>query len=96
MEFYWGDIFRKHLPLTAADLEVCNAMPYSPTCLSDEVGQLKGIYDKAMKLAASKDAMKFFEDKGLDPWDYGFNPTGQHLKLTWSGDQDACEEPVPE
>lgn len=96
MEFYWGDFFRKHLPLPTADLEVCKAIPYSPTCLSDEVGQLKDIYDKAMELAASSKAKTFFEDQELNPWDYGYNPSGEHLKLEWSGDKNACEVVVPQ
>ena len=96
MEFYWGDFFRENLPLTKADLEVCASIPYAPTCLSDEVGQLKGIYDQAMKLAGSEQAKKYFEELGLDPWEYGYNPTGKHLELEWGGYRDACEEPVTE
>lgn len=92
MEFYWGDFFRQKLPLTVKDLAVCKAIPYSETCLEDEVPQLKAIYDKAMTLAASEDAKKYFEDQGLDPWDYGFNPSGEHLTLEWGGYQNACEE----
>jgi hypothetical protein len=79
------------LPLTVKDLEVCKSIPYSETCLDDEVAQLKGIYDEAMKLAASEEAKKYLEKKELNPWDYGFNPSGEHLKLDWGGDQDACE-----
>jgi hypothetical protein len=96
MEFYWGDFFRQQLPLKTAALEVCKSIPYSETCLDDEVAQLKGIYEQAMQLAASEDAKKYFEDKDLSAWDYGFNPSGEHLQLSWGGYQDACEEPVPQ
>jgi hypothetical protein len=94
MEFYWGNFFRQHLPLKINDLEVCQSIPYSETCLDDEVAQLKAIYDQSMTLAASEEAKKYFEDQGLDPWDYGFNPSGEHLQLEWGGYKDACEEPV--
>jgi hypothetical protein len=94
MEFYWGNFFRKQLPLTTADLKVCKSIPYSATCLDDEVSQLKEIYDKAMALAASPEAKTYFEGEGLNAWDYGYNPSGDHLKLNWDGYKDACEEPV--
>jgi len=96
MEFYWGDFFRQHLPLKVKDLEVCKSIPYSETCLDDEVAQLKGIYDEAMKLAASEKAREYFENQKppLDPWEYGYNPSGEHLQLKWGGYQNACEEPV--
>lgn len=94
MEFYWGNLFRQHLPMTVKELQVCKSIPYSEICLDDEVAQLKAIYDKSMKLAASEEAKKYFEEQGLDPWDYGFNPSGEHLELEFGGDQDACEEPV--
>jgi len=94
MEFHWGNFFRDKLPLATKDLKVCQSTPYSKTCLDDEVAQLKGIYDKSMALAASEDAKKYFEAQGLDPWDYGFNPSGKHVQLEWSGDDKSCEEPV--
>lgn len=94
MEFFWGDFFRQHLPLTIKNLEVCKSIPYSEACLDDEVDQLKAIYDKSMKLATSEDAKKYFEDRGLDPWEYGYNPSGKHLPLKWGGYKKACEEPV--
>ena len=94
MEFYWGDFFRENLPLSTADLEVCKAIPYSSTCLEDEVGQLKGIYERAMELAATPAAKAYLEAQGLNALDYGYNPSGEHLKLDWSGFKDACEEPV--
>ena len=94
MEFFWGDFFRQNLRLTTKDLEVCKSIPYSETCLDNEVDQLKGIYDKSMKLAASEKAKKYFEKLKLDPWEYGYNPSGKHLKLEWGGYKNACEEPV--
>ena len=94
MEFYWGDFFRQHLPLTVKDLEVCKSIPYSETCLDGEVAQLKAIYDESMKLAASEDATKYFEAQGLNAWDYGYNPSGEHLQLDWGGYKNTCEEPV--
>jgi len=69
------------LSLTIKKLAVC-----------DEVAQLKGIYDQA--LAASDKAKKYFAENNLAPWDYGFNPSGEHVKLEWSGDDQSCEEPV--
>ena len=96
MEFYWGELFRQRLPLAVADKEVCKSIPYSSTCLDDEVGQLKSKYDEAMKLAGSEEAKKFFEDQGLNPWDYGFNPTGEHVALSWTGGNNACEETDPD
>jgi len=98
MEFYWGDFFRQHLPLPTADLHVCKAIPYSATCLSDEVDQLKDVYPRAMKLAASKKAKKYFEDQGLNPWDFGYNPSGEHLQLEWIGigDEKSCELVIPQ
>lgn len=94
MEFQWGDFFRDKLPLAIADLEVCRAIPYSDTCLHDEVEQLKAIYGQAMDLAASPAAKEYLESKGLNAWDYGYNPSGEHLELGWSGYKDACEEPI--
>jgi hypothetical protein len=94
MEFYWGDFFRQHLPLTIKKLEICKSIPYSEICLKDEVAQLKAIYSKSMELAASRKAKKYFEDLGLEPWDYGYNPSGKHLLLEWDGEQKACEEPI--
>lgn len=82
MEIYSGEFFRERLPLTTANLSVCKSIPYSSTCLSDEVGELKAIYEKAMKLAATGEAKRFFEDRGLDPWDYCYNPSGEHLQLS--------------
>ena len=96
MEFYWGEFFRQRLPLTVGAQAVCKSIPYSPNCLSDEVGQLKSRYDDAMKLAASEEAKKFFEDQGLDPWDYGYNPTGEHVPLSWTGANMACEATDPD
>ena len=94
MELYWGDFFRHHLPMTIAGLEVCKSIPYSPTCLSDEVGQLKTLYKKAIILAASEQAKNYFEDLNLDPWTFGYNPAGEHLELKWGDPRDACAEPV--
>lgn len=94
MEFYWGDFFRQHLPLKIKDQEVCKSIPYSKTCLDEEVAQLKAIYEKSMKLAVSEDAKKYFENQGLNAWDYGYNPSGEHLQLNWGGYKNACEEPV--
>jgi hypothetical protein len=94
MEFYWGNFFRQKLPLKTTNLVVCKSIPYSKTCLDNEVEQLKDIYDKAMTLAASSEAKAYFEAEGLKPWDYGFNPSGEHLKLDWGGYKDACEDPV--
>ncbi|MCI5117334.1 MAG: hypothetical protein D3913_05130 [Candidatus Electrothrix sp. LOE1_4_5] len=95
MEFYWGNFFRENLPLKIKEnITVCKSMPYSATCLDDEVAQLKGIYEQAMKLAASEKAKEYLENNGLDPWEYGFNPSGEHLELTWSGSENACEEVV--
>jgi len=91
MEFYWGEFFRQQLPLTVAEREVCKSIPYSSTCLADEVGQLKSRYAAAMKLAASEAAMKYFVDLKLDPWAYGYNPSARHVPLTWTGDDLACE-----
>ena len=96
MEFFWGEFFREHLKLTVKDMEVCKSIPFTETCLdvNDEVKQLKAIYPEAMKLAKSDKAKEFFKKKGLDPFAYGFNPTGEHLKLKFSGYKDACEDPV--
>ncbi len=96
MEFYWGGFFRENLPLAVADLEVCDSIPYSSTCLADEVGALKATYEKAMELAGSEQAKSYFEDEELDPWEYGYNPTGDHLTLEWEGARGACEKPVTE
>lgn len=92
MEFYWGEFFRQNLHLTIANQEVCKSIPYSSTCLTNEIGQLKAMYDEAMKRAASDEAKNFFEDAGLDPWDYGYNPSGEHVPLSWTGDDMACEK----
>lgn len=89
MEFYWGVFFRKELPLDLAKLEVCKSIPYSSICLNDEAGQLKGIYDQAMQLAGSDKAKAYFESLGLDPYAYGYNDTGEHVKVSFDG---ACEE----
>jgi hypothetical protein len=92
MELYWGELFRKYLPLTVATQEVCKSIPYSSACLSNEAGQLKARYEPAMELAASEQAKQFFEDLGLDPWDYGYNPSGERVPLSWTGENMACEE----
>jgi hypothetical protein len=96
MEFYWGEFFRQKLPLEVNKDKICKSIPYSQTCLMEsEVTQLKAIYDPAMKLAASPEAEKYFEDLGLNPWDFGFNPSGKTVKLDWSGEQSECDV-VPE
>jgi hypothetical protein len=94
MEFYWGDFFRKNLPLKVKDMKVCQSIPYSETCLDDEIAKLKKLYPDAMKLAASEEAKAYFEnqDPPLNAWDYGYNPSGEHLKLTFGGDKGGCEE----
>lgn len=94
MEFYWGNFFRQELPLASKPDAVCQSMPYSSSCLTNEVEQLKAIYDKAMALAASARAKQYFDDLPLDPFEYGYNPSGKHLELEWSGAEQACEEPV--
>ena len=92
MEFYWGEFFRENLPLSIADQTVCQSIPYSDLCLHDQVDQLKGIYPQAMALAGSEQAKLYFEKLSLDPYAYGYNPTGQHLDLKFGGEQNACEE----
>ena len=96
MEFYWGEFFRQELPLPKADLTICKSIPYSKTCLNDEVTQLKAIYERAMQLAGSPAAEAYLKEQKLDAWDYGYNPSGEHVKLEWGGYKDACEKPVGE
>ncbi len=96
MEFYWGEFFREQLPLQVSTQEVCKSIPYSSACLSNEIDQLKARYDEAMKLAASPNAKKFLEDQGLDPWSYGYNPSGKHVPLRWDGPKKACDSTDPE
>lgn len=92
MEFYWGNFFRQHIPLPVKDLSVCKALPYSGSCLTNEIEQLKAIYPQAVKLAASEQAKAYFQAQGLNPWDYGFNPSSEHLTLEWGGVNNACEQ----
>lgn len=93
MEFYWGDFFREHLPLTTEKLKVCQSIPYSSLCLKNEVEQLKGIYEQAMQLAVSDKAVNYFIDQGLDPMSYGFNTEKKFVPIQWGGAENECDNP---
>lgn len=92
MEFYWGNFFRQQLTLVVKPLPVCKAIPYDPLCLVGEASLLKNLYPSAMALARSEKAREYFDTLGLNPEEYGFNPSGGTLKLHWEGDCEVVSE----
>lgn len=92
MEFYWANFLRQQLPLDIGEKQVCKSIPYSATCLENESVQLKKLYKESVSLVASKHAKEYFEKLGLDPWAYGYNPSGPSIELEWTGDKNDCED----
>lgn len=89
MEFSWADFLRGTTPIASAEKPVCVSMPYTKECLPNQVGALVMLYPSAMKAAESEQAKQYFESLGLDPVQYGFNSSGQHLGLNIS--TEGCE-----